>query len=631
MKTILVGPNNPSKLALIRQDLVGLGVECVSPADLHLTDIPAETARSASENALLKAQAWHRASGLPVITEDSGLVFVDLPTDHPDQPGVFVRRVGGKTLTDEEIANITKLGNDIGANVLEGIRAARGESLSFLEAIFGDAEEGSDEAKALEDAVDWTNGRFGDLYAQAQNIGAQLRASMVSALADGTLNEADQAAIDASIARLNQIQAEIASRMNRQDFLAQLKKAQSISWDSLETYLADNVQKQKDDLAAAQELYYSQWGQMRESWEHEYAKATTDAQRAELEAEWTNLEAQLEKEQKATEDSIKEKYGELSYAAFNAAMSQSENGQAWKFLNDVWNNETASHDMHGWNFGGADLSKYLPAGVTAEEMEKQLFDLWRGEHGWLGSGNKYSGVMEPYDDGNISQILDSAYDVTVKPAVDTGELDAVIGEQSEHNLTAMVDGDTADLEASIDDQDERELTAYVNGNVSALVAAINSVDGMEISVGINARGLSGLRGGSSGSGSPGGGSSSSPATFGPVYRGYADGGRATEASIFGEAGPEWAIPEEHSSRTADLLNLARQASGFTWGDLISRYGGLNGTAGGKGITLTYAPTIHASNADGVERVLAGDKERLMAMMRTMMEEAKMRDDAEVYA
>lgn len=103
MKTILIGTNNPSKLALIRQDLAGLGVECVSPADLHLTDIPAETARSASENALLKAQAWHRASGLPVITEDSGLVFVDLPPDHPDQPGVFVRRVGGKTLTDEEM------------------------------------------------------------------------------------------------------------------------------------------------------------------------------------------------------------------------------------------------------------------------------------------------------------------------------------------------------------------------------------------------------------------------------------------------------------------------------------------------------------------------------------------------
>ena len=56
--------------------------------------------------------------------------------------------------------------------------------------------------------------------------------------------------------------------------------------------------------------------------------------------------------------------------------------------------------------------------------------------------------------------------------------------------------------------------------------------------------------------------------------GFAEGGRATTASIFGEAGAEWAIPEAHTNRTADLLNAARAASGFTWGDLISRYGGL---------------------------------------------------------
>ena len=112
---------------------------------------------------------------------------------------------------------------------------------------------------------------------------------------------------------------------------------------------------------------------------------------------------------------------------------------------------------------------------------------------------------------------------------------------------------------------------------------------------------------------------------------YAEGGRATVASIFGEAGPEWAIPEEHSERTANLLNLARQASGFTWGELISRYGGLNASPNNHPIQLTYAPTIHASDASGIASVLSGDKDKLMRMIRAMLEEINMRNDAEVYA
>ena len=40
---------------------------------------------------------------MPVLTEDSGLVLLDLPPDHPDQPGIHVRRVAGHEMTDEEI------------------------------------------------------------------------------------------------------------------------------------------------------------------------------------------------------------------------------------------------------------------------------------------------------------------------------------------------------------------------------------------------------------------------------------------------------------------------------------------------------------------------------------------------
>ena len=103
MTDLLIGTNNPSKLAWIRHLLQATGVRCVSPGELGLSDIEAEHARTAEGNAIEKARAWHAASDLPVLTEDSGLVFLSLPEDHPDQPGVMVRRVHGHTMDDEEM------------------------------------------------------------------------------------------------------------------------------------------------------------------------------------------------------------------------------------------------------------------------------------------------------------------------------------------------------------------------------------------------------------------------------------------------------------------------------------------------------------------------------------------------
>lgn len=97
---LLIGTNNPSKLAYYRDMLSGTGVICRSPGELGLVCDAPETASDAAGNALEKALAWHRASGLPVLAEDSGLVFLDLPADHPHQPGVHVRRINGVSVDD---------------------------------------------------------------------------------------------------------------------------------------------------------------------------------------------------------------------------------------------------------------------------------------------------------------------------------------------------------------------------------------------------------------------------------------------------------------------------------------------------------------------------------------------------
>ncbi len=187
--------------------------------------------------------------------------------------------------------------------------------------------------------------------------------------------------------------------------------------------------------------------------------------------------------------------------------------------------------------------------------------------------------------------------VTVSVDGDTQSLSATIDAENGKELLEYVNGDTSDLQMSIEAEDGRTITTNVSGNTWQLQQAINSLQNQTVTVNIQGRKL------------------------------FASGGRATSASIFGEAGAEWAIPEEHSENTANLLNAAREASGFTWPDLLARYGGLNADTSSKPTTLIYSPTINAGNADGVEEALLADKDRL----DKWFEEKQMRDKMEVYA
>ena len=95
-----------------------------------------------------------------------------------------------------------------------------------------------------------------------------------------------------------------------------------------------------------------------------------------------------------------------------------------------------------------------------------------------------------------------------------------------------------------------------------------------------------------------------------------------------EAGAEWAIPEEHTDNTAALLNAARAASGFTWGELISKASGASGA--GQSVQISYAPVIHANDARGVQSVLAQDKEQLLKMIRNLLSDMELHDKVEAF-
>lgn len=99
---ILYGTGNPAKLSAMKRRLENLDIEIISLKDLDM-EIPSvpEDGETPLENARQKAIAYYQAFRMPVFSCDSGLYFENVPEQ--DQPGVHVRNVGGKCLSDEEM------------------------------------------------------------------------------------------------------------------------------------------------------------------------------------------------------------------------------------------------------------------------------------------------------------------------------------------------------------------------------------------------------------------------------------------------------------------------------------------------------------------------------------------------
>jgi XTP/dITP diphosphohydrolase len=99
---LLYGTANQSKLQDMKEKLIGLDIELISLNEL-IIDLPDidESGNTPLDNAIIKAKAYYRAVGMPVFSCDSGLYIEGI--DESKQPGVHVRRVGGKVLNDEEM------------------------------------------------------------------------------------------------------------------------------------------------------------------------------------------------------------------------------------------------------------------------------------------------------------------------------------------------------------------------------------------------------------------------------------------------------------------------------------------------------------------------------------------------
>ncbi len=98
---LLYATGNESKIRNMRFRLRGYDIEIVTPKELGVHIDVEETGVTPIENARLKAKAYYEETGMPTLAADSGLYIDDIPED--EQPGLYVHRVDGRTLSEEEL------------------------------------------------------------------------------------------------------------------------------------------------------------------------------------------------------------------------------------------------------------------------------------------------------------------------------------------------------------------------------------------------------------------------------------------------------------------------------------------------------------------------------------------------
>ena len=101
MKKVLFATGNDSKAKRFKDGLLRNGIEIITIKDIDEDIEVLEDGKDAIENALIKARAYAKVLDIPVFAMDDSLYIDNIPDDK--QPGLYVRRVNGKRLSDEEM------------------------------------------------------------------------------------------------------------------------------------------------------------------------------------------------------------------------------------------------------------------------------------------------------------------------------------------------------------------------------------------------------------------------------------------------------------------------------------------------------------------------------------------------
>lgn len=594
----------------------------------------------------------------------------------------------GKQLTKAEKEQLKGYGKSIGESLLSGIGSARQADMDFLDVVFGNPKNG-EETDTMVMAYDVFDSWYGDLTDRAGQLGEDLRLQIAAALKkDGIITEEERNQIvNKTLKSMDEIDAMIADYKDREAYNIDLERARHVSWDSAEAYMQMVSENLETQIAEIEDTYAIKRGKARTAIDYAYEHGTEfDWNGTKVKITDENLDDITErimggfdsKEAEALQV-INDHFGDKMEAMFDSLMHDSDYDDAWRLLQRAKFNEDGSLDagslfagmneeellkaydqLMAFYKGKTQLFRKLPSGLFDTEQGQSIANLAEYADSAAREADRYSKMLWMNGVDTV-QSTQEAWDREIEAASKRTELDYL---QSELD---RVDAEIAERERRIEEKGDWKDWWYnfTNGvahdyaalhggewNPGGLYArreslaqqveeareAVSSDEGVEVPVtatgGTEAMSaeLDAMRTeASSGVIVPIFTRQGGAGTWKPMK--YAEGGRATEASIFGEGDTaEWAIPEKHTPRTAELLNAARKAAGFDWDELMARDGKVSG---GVTVNTTYAPTINAADSSGVADVLEKDKRRTAQIVKEAVREAlreqRFRDSVEVYA
>ncbi len=534
----------------------------------------------------------------------------------------------GRELTEEEQAALFTIGDQMASAVQNGIKSKQMEITGFVDLLFkDDPTQGATLTTTL-------NSYFGGMYLELENIGEEFRSKLTEAMRDGTLDENEWEAIKQTINRFNEMSAKIQDIQNAAEVEKVLQKGMRLGPEAFQSTLTALDQQKRDvetrttDMLDETIAYFvaasREEGKLSE--EDIQAEANTMRDRA------TDL---ISKNNENTMAAIVRMINVTMQDAF-PEMEQLGTGMMNGILQELANNPDLDVQQYALDYlkknagalgiTGDDLRVFLDKMIdpyqsamdetTIAAYEKYYADQNMDSPEWLKQArtwNNIFGVIESTQKNSMWEQLASGgwvrpYDyfsgyTDFKEPLDENVLSSLMTQYGIMGGASYQNGVAQQFGAQVDkDLIQKSGFAGLVSQMGALGAEAGKAFNSSMQSQIQPPSIVGT-----------GADGDPEVSYIPEF---AEGGRATTDSIFGENGPEWAIPEGHTERTAELLNLARSASGFTWPELIAMAGGLTGNpgTGTYNVKIVYAPVIHAADAAGVEEKLKEDKQRFRDQM-----------------
>lgn len=522
---------------------------------------------------------------------------------------LLTKAITGATLTDAEKEQIKGLGRTMGDEVLSGIQASFDETAAYLEMLYG----GTGEAKnnpEYQAAILLTDSIHSMMMTEARQLGEDFNKTLSAAMDDSIVTGDEYAVIMEKLQAYNEALAYAQQADRAGEMAVQLHKAQSVSWDSFADFAKQTEDAFSKAMATEEEEYVRQRAKQeayyRYAIEHGYTNKLTG--KAYTVEDWEKFAASYDAQYQARRIALTDQNAQVMATAFDALIASSDYGDAWKLIKNVYaayGGLDTAFDEYG-NYSDIDWSRFTDATDIAA-LGDQVYGLYED----LG---RFEKILKPYKDsafggqmltmlGMTEGLSNVLYASDRGAGAYSGSIAEDMTAQFGQKIEVTDDGTAAETRTEIEqvfaEPIEQEVQIVYKGGSTYVQKSAPGV------IHTPGKGL-----------------------FSNMLSLFAEGGRSEEPAIFGEDGPEWAIPEEHSSRTAQLLDAARRGSGFTWKEILERNGGLNANPhSGGSRTLVYSPTIYARDADGVEARLLEDKARLEKWWR----ERALREEVEVYA